>query len=194
MTYLSFLKSTKILAFSLVLFSCTSEYRKLEQRELASGKEVNELFLGLELGMDRQAFFDTCWKRNQEGLLTNGPSELSVEYNAEMPSGNKAKMRFYPKFQEDKIYLMPIEFSYEGWAPWNEELSAEKLRDDVLLLFETWYGPGFMEISSTDKSQLVFVKMDGNRRIRIFKKHISSVRAEISDLPVEKKIKENTNS
>ncbi len=189
-----FLKSVNILAFSLLLFSCKTPYEKLEEKELASGKEVKDLFLGLELGMERRDFFETCWKLNQEGKLTNGPSELSVEYQAEMPSGNPAKMRFYPKFEQDKIYLMPIEFTYDGWAPWNEELKAEKLREDVVKLFEEWYGPGFIEITSKDKSQIVYVKMDGNRRIRIFKKHISAVRAEISDLPVEKKLKGNTNS
>jgi hypothetical protein len=194
MKSLWFLKSVKILAFSLLLFSCKTPYEKLEETELASGKEVKELFLGLELGMEKRDFFETCWKLNKEGKLTNGPSELSVEYQAEMPSGNPAKMRFYPKFEQERIYLMPIEFTYDGWAPWNEELKAEKLREDVVKLFEEWYGPGFIEVSSEDKSQIVYVKMDGNRRIRIFKKHISVVRAEISDLPVEKKLKGNTNS
>ena len=89
---------------------------------------------------------------------------------------------------------MPVEFTYEGWAPWNEELTAEKLREDVVKLFEEWYDPGFIEVTNEDKSQIVFVKMDGNRRIRIFKKHISVVRAEISDLPVEKKLKGVKNS
>lgn len=176
------------LVFAL-LFSCQTPYEKMEKRELASGKTQNELFLGLELGMDRKAFYQTCWDLNQQGLLINGPSELSVEYTPEMPSGHPAKMMFYPKFEDEKIYLMPIEFQYTGWAPWNEELSANKLRDDVVQLFETWYGPGFIEVSNEDKSQVAFVKIDGNRRIRIFKKHLSIVRAEISDLPVEKKLK-----
>jgi hypothetical protein len=182
MIRLSYLKSVNILTLSLLLFSCQSEYEKLEKRELASGKQVNELFLGLKLGMDQKTFFETCWELNKQGKLTNGPSELSVEYS------------FYPKFEQDKIYMMPIEFTYEAWAPWNEDLSAEKLREDVVKLFEEWYGPGFIEVTNEDKSQIVFVKMDGNRRIRIFKKHISTVRAEISDLPTEKKLKENSNS
>src|SRR5688572_28692216 len=112
MTHPWFLTSTKILALSLLLFSCKSEYEKLEEKELASGKKVNELFLGLELGMERRSFYETCWQLNKEGKLTNGPSELSVEYNVEMPSGKQAKMMFYPKFEHDKIYLMPVEFSY----------------------------------------------------------------------------------
>lgn len=175
-------------------FSCQSEYAKMEKRELSSGKVVNELFFGLELGMNRKAFFETCWEQNRQGVLTNGPTELSVEHSLTLPSGNPAKMRFYPKFEEDRIYLMPVEFQYEGWAPWNEELSAEKLREDVVKLFENWYGPGFIEVSNADKSQIAFVKMDGNRRIRVFKKHLSVVRAEIVDLPVQRKLKEEDNS
>ena len=180
-----FLKYISLVAI-LILFSCKSEYKKLEERELGSGKQVNELFLGLKLGMEKKDFFQTCWDLNKQGLLTNGPTELSVEYSPKMPSGNAAKMRFYPKFEQDKIYLMPIEFQYEGWAPWNEALKVDNLLEDVIALFEEWYGPGFIEVSNEDKSKVVFVKMDGNRRIRIFKKHISAVRVEISDLPVQK--------
>src|SRR5690606_3518994 len=182
MKSLWFLKFVKISVLSLLLFSCKTPYEKLEDEELASGKEVKELFLGLELGMEKREFFKTCWELNKQGILTNGPSELLVEYQAKMPSGNPAKMRFYPQFEQNRIYLMPVEFSYDGWAPWNEDLKAERLREDVVKLFEEWYGPGFMEVTNEDKSQIVYVKIDGNRRIRIFKKHLSVVRAEISDL------------
>ncbi len=173
------------------MFSCKSEYEKMETRELGSGKEVNEIFLGLKLGMDKKTFYEICWDLNKKGILSNGPSELSVEYTAKMPSGNNAKMRFYPKWEDEKIYMMPVEFTYEGWAPWNEELAVEKLREDAVKLFEEWYGPGFIEVTNEDKSQIVFVKVDGNRRIRIFRKQLSSVRAEIVDLKVQKLKEEN---
>jgi hypothetical protein len=178
---------TKLNIFALLLLSstsCQSEYEKMESRELKSGKVANEIFLGLELGMPQKAFYETCWELNKKGILSNGPSELSVEYTAKMSSGNAAKMRFYPKFEDQKIYMMPVEFTYEGWAIWNEDLAAEKLREDVIKLFEEWYGPGFIEVTNEDKSQIVFVKVDGNRRIRIFKKQISIVRAEIVDLNI----------
>ena len=175
--------------FILFLSSCGSEYQRLEERELESGKVVNELFFGLELGMDQKQFFEICWARNKEGILTNGPSALSVEHSLVCPSGNSGKMRFYPELDEEgKIYLMPIEFSYDGWSPWNKDLAVEFLRKDVVQLFEKWYGEGFIEVTNEDKSQIAFVKMDGNRRIRVFKKTISSVRAEISDLPTQKKL------
>ncbi|WP_245803583.1 hypothetical protein [Algoriphagus marinus] len=184
----SLLRSAKlVIIMALVLLSsCKSEYEKVESRELASGKIVNEIFLGLELGMDKKKFYETCWDLNKQGVLSNGPGELSIEYNAELPSGNPAKMRFYPKFEDDKIYMMPVEFTYEGWAPWNEELAVEKLREDVVAFYEQWFGPGFFEVTNEDKTQIVFVKIDGNRRIRVFKKHESVVRAEIMDLKFKK--------
>jgi len=180
------------LLFIVLLFaSCQSHYEKVEKEELASGKVSNELFLGLELGMTKKDFYTTCWDLNKEGILNNGPTELSVEYKAEMPSGNPAYMRFYPKFENDGLYFMPMEFSYEGWSPLNDELALEKLREDVVVLFESWYGPGFFEVSNEDKSLIAFVKVDGNRRIRVFKKSISVVRAEIVDLRIQKQIEEN---
>lgn len=186
-----FLKFVNSLGFVLFLFACQSEYKQLEKKEFASGKEVNELFFGLELGMDRKSFFETCLELNQQGKHSNGPSELSVEYDVPMPSGNPAKMRFYPKWEDEKIYMMPVEFTYEGWAPWNEELAVEKLREDVVNLFEEWYSPGFIEVAYEDKSQIAFVKVDGNRRIRIFRKQLSIVRAEIVDLKIQKQKEEN---
>lgn len=188
------LKSVNLLLVTLLLFSCQSEYQKLEKKELSSGERVSELFLGLELGMDRKAFYDSCTNMNKSGLVKDGPTDLMVEYQPILPSGKSAKMRFYPKYEQDRIYLMQAEFSYDGWSPLNEELNVEKLRTDVVKLFEEWYGLGFIEVTNEDESQLAFVKIDGNRRIRIFKKHISAVRVEISDLPIEKKLKEKSNS
>lgn len=185
------MKFTSLLFIPLLFASCQSHYEKVEQEELTSGKVSNELFLGLELGMPKKEFFSTCWELNSQGILNNGPTELSVEYQPEMPSGNPAYMRFYPKFEEDSLYFMPIEFTYKGWSPLNDELAVEKLREDVVVLFESWYGPGFFEVSNEDKSLIAFVKVDGNRRIRVFKKSISMVRAEIVDLRVQKQKEEN---
>lgn len=189
--HLRFNKFPFILILSISLVSCKSEYEKMESRELSSGKVENEIFLGLKLGMDKKTFYETCWDLNKKGLLSNGPGELSVEYSVVLPSGNPAKMRFYPKFEDEKIYLMPVEFTYEGWAPWNEELAVEKLREDVVTLFKDWYGPDFIEVANEDKSQIAFVKVDGNRRIRIFRKQLSIVRAEIVDLKIQKLKEEN---
>ena len=89
----------------------------MEEKELASGKIQNDLFLGLELGMDKKIFYEKCWEMNKQGILLNGPTELSIEYQVELPSALPSKMRFYPKFNQDKIYQMPVDYTYEGWAP-----------------------------------------------------------------------------
>ena len=138
--------------------------------------------------MTQKSFYEVCWDLNKEGVLTNGPTELSVEYRADMPSGNLAFMRFFPKFHEKKIFLMPVEFTYESFAPWNEDLDSDHLLEDVKTLFEDWYGEGFIEVSDKDRRKRAWVKVDGNRRIRIFKKHISVIRAEIVDLPLQRTI------
>ncbi|SFA87145.1 hypothetical protein [Algoriphagus aquimarinus] len=180
-----------LVSIGFCLMSCQSDYQKMESRELASGKIVNDLFLDLELGMPKKEFYATCWELNKQGVLLNGPTELSIEYIVDMPSKKETTMRFYPKFSDDKIYLMPVDYAYKGWAPWNEDLSVEILRADVLALYEQWYGEGFIEVSSEDGSQVAFVKIDGNRRIRIYKKNLSTVRAEIVDLKIQKQLEEN---
>lgn len=188
---MKFINKSILVCLALLLFSCESDYQKMESKALESGEIHNDLFLGLELGMDKKSFYEVCWDLNKEGILSNGPTELSVEYNVDMPSGKPAKMRFYPKFKDEKIYLMPVEFNYESWALWNEELSVDKLTADVVALFEKWYGAGFIEVANEDRSQIAFIKMDGNRRIRVFKKSVSSVRAEIVDLPIQKNLDPN---
>jgi len=68
---------------------------------------------------------------------------------------------------------------------------VENLRKDVVAQFEKWYGPGFFDVSNEDRSLIAFVKIDGNRRVRVFKKSLSVVRAEIADLTILKSLEEN---
>jgi len=62
------------LLLCLILGSCQTPYEKMVTREMASGKEVKEIFLGIELGMSKKDFFETCWELNSQGILSNGPS------------------------------------------------------------------------------------------------------------------------
>jgi len=52
-------------------------------------------------------------------------------------------------------------------------------------MFEAWYGKGFIEINHPQRGS-AFVKMDGNRRISIWKEDDQRVRASFTDVPVEK--------
>lgn len=168
-------------------FSCTtkSTYEEVKARELKSGKVVEDLFLDLRLGMGRKDFYGTCWEHNKNGILTNGAHYLQVLYNPVFPSGKVANMHFYPKFEEDHLYYMPIEFIYRDWFPGNEEFSIDNLMVDVMGILEKWYGDGFFEVSNKEKTVKAMVKVDGNRVIRVHKKNINTVKVEILDLRIK---------
>lgn len=175
-----------ILSIFILSISCKpkSEYDLVKERELASGKVEEDLFLDIKFGMERQAFFETCAKHNKNKILANSSHYLQVLYKTTLPSGKIADINFYPSFEEDKIFFMPMEVIYPDWFPGNEIYSNDKLMDDVVSLLETWYGDGFFEVANKDKSISVMVKIDGNRLIRVFKKNINTVRVEILDLRV----------
>lgn len=179
-------KITLLLLAITCLVSCNrrTEYQQVKERELSSGSVHKEIFLGLEFGMTRKNFFDACWKMNQEGLLTHGANVLKVHYVAELPSGEIANMYFYPNFEDDKIYHMPVEFQYRDWFPTNPQYSSENLVDDVTAYFENIYGNGFFKVE--DKSgTYAMVKIDGNRLIRIYVKSLSAVSVDILDLRIK---------
>jgi hypothetical protein len=178
-------KSILFTALLLGLLSCKSEYQKMKEEAEASGVVAEDLFLDLRFGMGRKEFYGTCWEHNKNGLLVNGPHHLQILYHPEMPSGKEVNMFFYPDFEEDKLFFMPIEFIYVDWFPTNAEYANDKLLEDVVGLFEKWYGAGFKEISNKDKTVRAMVKIDGNRLIRIFIKDIKTVRAELLDLRVK---------
>ena len=173
-----------LLVLLTVALSCNpkTEYDKVKERELASGKVVNDLFLDLNFGMDRKTFYGTCWEHNKNGILINGAHHLRILYKPEMPSGKATDMNFYPDFEEDRLVFMPIEFIYQDWFPNKEEFSSTELKKDVVDLLESWYGPGFFEVANKDKTISAMVKIDGNRLIRVFKKNLTTVRVEIINL------------
>jgi hypothetical protein len=159
-----------------------TEYEQVKERELSSGRIVNDLFLDLHFEMGSKEFYGTCWEHNKKGILTNGGHHLQIHYKPEMPSGKETNMFFYPQFKDDKLVFMPIEFLYLNWFPGIEEYSNSELMEDVVALMESWYGDGFFEVSNKDKTISAMVKIDGNRLIRVFKKDIKTVRAEMFDL------------
>ena len=128
-----------ILIMTLAFSACEqkSEYEKLVERELASNVRQDSLFLGISFQMDQKTFYTHCWDLNKEGILTNGPSNLSIKhYLPENTLKFKSSMQFYPKFSESGILEMPVEFQYDNWALWNKEMSADNLLMDVKGLLE----------------------------------------------------------
>ena len=157
---------------------------KMEQRELAKGIRFDSLFLGLNLGMSNKDFYARCWEMNKQGTVLAGSGNESVSLKrADMKY--PVTMNFYPKFQNNKISEMPIQFQYDSWAPWVRQAQPDSLQMDVLDLMEKWYGKGFIKMKNKDYG-LSFVKVDGNRRIFIHQQPEMFVRVIISDLTVAK--------
>lgn len=175
-----------LFAFGLAISCKTkSEYDTIKERELSSGKVVEELFLDLKFGMGKKDFFTTCWEWNKKGVLVNGSHELQIRYSPEMPSGKDTEMYFYPQFENGVLFFMPIEFRYLGWTPTSPETTNEKLLEDVVSFLEGWYGEGFFEVKDKSGEVSVWVKIDGNRLIRAFIKDRTLVRVEMLDLRVK---------
>lgn len=160
------------------------KYQTLMKQELASGKRVDDLFFGIRLGMASKEFFAHCWDMNKKGLFTDGENNTAVLYklnNNELQA--PASMNFYPQFQQNKIYKMNVLFRYDGWAPWNKQLSSDSLQTDIVQLYKKWYHKGnpFIQINH-EKRGTIYVKVDGNRRITIGRYDEMQVKVDYTDL------------
>lgn len=184
------MKSTVKIAFAFLLIilafsACNSksEYDLMVERELATNVRQDSLFLGINFNMDRKAFYAHCWELNKQGVFTNGVGNMSVQYNLDDNELKfDASMQFYPTFTDTGIFEMPVDFSYNEWALWDKRMSSDELLQDVRQLLEKWYGGKFIELESKDGSRKVLVKVDGNRRIRLWKHNVSTVRVIFTDL------------
>jgi hypothetical protein len=100
-------------------------------------------------------------------------------------------MNFYPSFVDSKIAEMPVKFTYAGWAPWNRTLSSDSLQTDVMQWIEKKYGDRFMQVDHSKRGS-AFIKLDGNRRITIFRENEMNVWAVYSDMSVIKEINDTS--
>ena len=152
-------------------------------------KKYDSLFLGVSMGMERKAFFDYCWKMNNQKIFKHGPTNTSVEYRLGGVLDDTVRMQFYPSFDEEKIYEVPVLFSYETWAPWNKQYSADTLFVKMLPVLKKWYGSDFKVLNHETMGK-VYYKMDGRRRINYFIRDDQFVQLVFTDLKVEKKLKD----
>ena len=153
--------------------------------------KLDSLFLGLSLGMDRQAFFDSCWQMNHRKMITQGPTNQNVEYIFDSLINAPVIMRFYPNFYKDKVYEMPVVFMYEAWAPWNKQYSSDTLFKRLVPVFKKWYGDDFQVIDHKTQGT-VYARIDGKRRINLFRKDDQYVQAVYTDLRMAKALKEES--
>lgn len=172
-----------ISVFTLTMtLSCQSEYERMVATEMASGEQQDSLFLGIQFGMSSKEFYAHCWELNKKQLIKEGPQNMTVEYKLEDELRQEGHMYFYPDFKDDKIHEMPVTFSYDAF-PWSNEASLDTLHQDVVQLMEDWYGE-LTEILHPEKGS-VLVRVDGNRRIRVFRDpRANKVKVVFTDLNV----------
>lgn len=183
-----------VIGMALSMVSCGEEapktlYEKMEREALKSGKRYDSLFFDLELGMSRQDFFLVCAELNKDSVLYMGMGG-KPEFHMKDELKHSARMSFYPDFYEEKIWNMPVKFTYDAWSPWNRDHSATKLRERLKDEFMEWYGGNeFFEMEHPTDT-VAFVKIDGNRRIVLERENAGAhVIATFTDLRVEQELK-----
>ncbi len=165
-------------------------YKELEDKEVASGKHKDSLFMGIYLGMPSKDFYVHCWELNKQGLFTDGANNTSVLYHFKKDELKYlASMNFYPDFHNDKIYKMRATLNYDAWAPWNKNMGADSLLQNILVLFKTWYPNGNPFITIRDEKRgTIYVKIDGNRRITVGKYDDIRVKVDYTDVSIERSL------
>ncbi len=181
------------MVFAVLISGCTprARYEKMLKKELASGVRYDSLFMGLYLGMPEKEFYTRCWILNTQGIIKQSPRNMSVEYKIKDELNYPGTMDFYPEFVNGKIYEMPVRLIYNGWAPWNTKYSSDSLQLDVLEWFKKMYGEGFIDVKHSARGT-AFVKINGNRRISIFKEDDMYVWAVYTDMLVNKEVSDST--
>lgn len=181
-----------VLLIGLLIIGCSprSKYERRLKHELKSGVRYDSLFLGLYLGMPNKDFYTECWKLNQKGIIKQGSNNSTVEYELREEFDSPVTINFYPIFEQDKIFEMPVQYIYNGWAPWNKTLSSDNLQKDVLKWYKKLYGNDFMEVEHPKRGK-AYIKLDGNRRITIFKEDDMYVWAIFTDMLVKTTISDS---
>ena len=176
-----------LLISGFIISGCSprTKYENMMKHELARGVRYDSLFMGLYFGMPERDFYMHCWKLNKKGLIKQGESNTTVNYELKDELKYPGTMDYYPKFMQGKIFEMPVRFIYKGWAPWNKKLSSDNLEVDVLKWYEKVYGDGFIKVKHP-KRGIAYVKVNGNRRITIFKEDDMHVWAVFTDMSVKK--------
>ncbi len=171
--------------FLSTLSSCKKE-NKLERTirtELGSGVRYDSLFLGLKFGIEFQEFYDHCRELNKQGLVKEGPRNMSVEYLFKDSLNNPIAFNFYAHRNVDGNGLIrqyDTSFYYYAWAL-NRHLYSDSLIKMLIPILKDWYGGNEPFTQIKDGKKHIY-KIDGNRMIDLFIYDESTVVATYSDL------------
>lgn len=169
-----------LLIVSVLLSGCSkkSEFERKLQEGLDSEKEVNEIFLGYEFGMSREEFLELSWEMNQQQVITGGVNIVYLLKDLK----STVRLEFYPHFQDGVISKMPVSASYISWSPWNEQYNSDELLKDLKDYYEVLYSTTFSQIDVPGIESTVWISIEGNREIRMYKKSVNTIQVDFIDL------------
>jgi hypothetical protein len=157
------------------------------QTELETGVRNDSLFLGLKFSMTMKEFYDHCWMLNKQGIVKEGPRNMSVEYIFKDSLNNPIAFEFYPHHSgnmNEKIDQYNTSFYYYAWAL-NRHLYSDKLIKILVPILMSWYGGNEPFVVIEDAKEHIY-KIDGNRMIDLFIYNESMVVATFTDLSSQK--------
>jgi len=175
-----------IIGLTFIILSCESDYSKLVKREFATGVKNDSLFFGMKFNDTQQDFFDICKELNSKKLVTHGPDNKFVQYFIKPNDENESsiQMLFYGIFDKERIMTgLNMRFSYSGWAPWNRQYYSDELIPKLQDTLLNWFpGNEFIKMDIKKLSKEIFIKIDGNRQIKMYSLDDRVVTVKIEDL------------
>lgn len=156
-----------LLIFSglMIVFGCSQDpdYNSLVKDGLESSEQHNDLFLGYELGMTREDFYEISWDLNKQEVIS-GLVKIDYPFNGLKARATK---RFFPDFVDDRISKIPVDVHYHSWAPWNEEFSSDSLVVDLVDYYKDKFGSEFQKVYVPHLEKEAYVSVKGNRAITV---------------------------
>lgn len=178
----------------LLIAGCKSDYQQYVDRELSKQESQDSLILGIHFGMTRAAYFKLCGDLNQQRLVTQGDGGNRAKYIEPFDSTNteditRKEFQFAPYFDSSGVVIgLEIIGSYIAWAPWQEELQSEQVIREFIKEYEAKFGGNkFIEIKLDEVEVPVYVKIDANRQILIFKKGAKDAIIRMEDIRLKYK-------
>lgn len=174
----------------LLLVSCTGEpisteaaYAREVKRAMQATSQAREVFLGLELGIEKKEFYRRCTILNRKELITMGRGGNSVDHPLPTQLDRPAKLSFQPVFSEEdppRVVAYRLDFIYDDWSPWNKAASAENLLPDVADYLAEQFPLNWWEIEHPVHKRTL-VAVDGTTQFAIWT-DLSNVYGRITDL------------
>lgn len=163
----------------ILITACNTEQ---DPPEFVYEGEVKEdtLFLGYYFGMPLQEFFDYSFELNAKGIITNGSGAEIVKKENRLKAD--ARMSFYPEFKDGRIYMMPVVYSYLGWAPWNTHLSSDSLLTDLISHYQDSLNITFKRFEQDTMPEVYYLNRMHNKEIRMHTMSGSKVLVNFTDL------------